>query len=110
MKLTKDTLFSIAIHLDLPDLLNFCKSSKRINDISNNIWYYKLNEEFPGYQLTGTPKQTYQTLYYTKLKDDLKFKGTISKLLNSNELYLSNNQMETLPKEIGSLTKLKIYK
>jgi len=29
--INRDELFQIAIMLDLPDLLSFCKSSKRIN-------------------------------------------------------------------------------
>jgi len=106
-KLTKDTLFSIAIQLELPELLTFCKSSKKINEfISRDIWYYKLKEKFPGYQLIGSPKQTYQTLYYTKLKDDLKFNGTISELLNTTNLYLENNLLKEIPKEISFLTNL----
>ncbi len=49
-KLEKDQLFLLATELDLPELLSFCSSSKRINDLickRNDIWLYKLNKEFP---------------------------------------------------------------
>jgi len=49
-KLSKDDLFSIALQLDLPELLNFCRSSKRINDLlckRKEIWAAKLKQEFP---------------------------------------------------------------
>ena len=51
--LTNDALFSLAIQLELPDLLKLCSSSKKINDYicrNDNIWLYKLNKEFPNWQ------------------------------------------------------------
>jgi len=47
--LPSDILFSLAIHLDFPDLLRFCSSSSRINNILCNrepIWRYKLQQDF----------------------------------------------------------------
>ena len=40
-KLGKDQLFLLAIELDFPQLLKFCESSKRINDLlcqKDDIW------------------------------------------------------------------------
>ena len=48
--LNKDELFSIAIHLSLPDLLNFCSTNKYIRNkvyLRDAIWDYKLRTEFP---------------------------------------------------------------
>ncbi len=39
--LSKDNIFNIGINLDLKDLLNYCKTSKHINNIlclRDNIW------------------------------------------------------------------------
>ena len=51
--LSNDLLFSLAIHLDLCDLLKFCSVNKRINNAickKDNIWLYKLNIEFPNWR------------------------------------------------------------
>ncbi len=50
-KLSRDELFSLAVNLDLPDLLRFCSSSKKFNNEvckNNDIWFYKL-KEFPDF-------------------------------------------------------------
>jgi hypothetical protein len=47
--LDKDALFSIALQMDLPELINFCKANKYINEkICNNnyIWFNKLKKDF----------------------------------------------------------------
>ncbi len=67
-KLNRDELFLLAIEMDLPDLLNFCRISKRINDLvckRNDIWLYKLNKEFPQYKSLEyrSFKKLYQELY-----------------------------------------------
>ena len=65
--LTKDVLFRLALELNLPDLLHFCSSSSRINRLvceRNDIWYAKLNSEFPNYQmLKPSSKDNYRLLY-----------------------------------------------
>ena len=66
--LPKDALFSIAIELDLPDLLSLCNSYERINELiceRNDIWNYKLRKEFPVLNYYGkNPKE-----YYIKSKE-----------------------------------------
>lgn len=49
--LSKDILMLLAMEMDLPSLLNFCESSKKINDKvckQNIFWKNKLEKERPG--------------------------------------------------------------
>ena len=106
--LNTNELFSIAIMLDLPDLLSLCKSSNRINQLicqRNDIWFYKLNKEFPNFELYKTPKFTYEL---NLLKLQLNYEHSIEQLYNTNILYLDNNNLSELPKEIGNLINLEI--
>lgn len=75
-KLSRDNLFSLAILLDLPDLLRFCSSQKRIDELickKNDIWNYKLMNEFPQHSKIFkemTPRKKYETVSkLSKLKD-----------------------------------------
>lgn len=48
-KLPKDILVSIAIELDFPQIVNFCKTSKRFNESickNENFWISKLNKDY----------------------------------------------------------------
>ena len=68
-KLNKDELFNLALLLDLKDLSNLCRASKNINRLiceNDAIWLAKLKQDYPDYQLEGTPRETY--LIYDKLK------------------------------------------
>jgi ankyrin repeat protein len=50
-RLDPDTLFSIGILLELDDLLKFCSTNKRINNIlcrQDNIWLYKIKQLSPS--------------------------------------------------------------
>lgn len=50
---SKDSLSVIAMKLDLPDLLKFCKSNKKIyNNVCNNenIWRNKLMKDYPDWE------------------------------------------------------------
>ena len=113
-KLGKDELFTLAINLDLPNLLKFCAINKKINEkicMRDEIWNYKLETEFPDYKrLTSQKgKQTYQFLYaLLQLKQKLKIKESIYDLYNLKELNLSSKKLTELPKEIGLLDKLEI--
>ena len=109
--LPKDVLFRLALELNLPELLKLCATNKRINSLvceRNDIWYYKLNSEFPGYQmLKPTPKDNYRLLYeLTQLKQKLDLKEDIYELYKLQELNLMNNEIKGLPKEIGDLSNL----
>ena len=110
-KLPKDALFSLALELNLPDLLSFCTSSKRINDLicrKNDIWIAKLNMEYPNYNpmfRKDTPRQTYTLLYdLTNLKNKLGLEESIQEIYQMKRLYLGDNQIKEIPKEIGPLT------
>jgi len=64
-ELTPDELFSIAMLLDYYDLLNFCNSSKRINNVickRDLIWKYRLSQDFPNHAVTRNPRKTYEEL------------------------------------------------
>ena len=67
-KLDKDVLFSFAIELDLPDLLAFCSSHPRINNLickRDAIWYRRLQNDFPEYRTIPfqNPRELYKKLY-----------------------------------------------
>ena len=65
-RLNRDELFRLAIEMDLPLLINFCNSNKKINELvcrSNDIWLYKLNTEFPGYKNLNLENRSFKKLY-----------------------------------------------
>ena len=107
----KDVLFRLALELNLPDLLKLCSTNKRINSLvceRDDIWYAKLNSEFPNYQmLKPNLKDNYRLLYQlTILKQKLRLKKNIYELYNLQLLDLNNNEIKEIPKEIGNLTNL----
>jgi hypothetical protein len=108
-KLNKDELFLIAIKLDLPDLLNFCSTCKRIE--SKEIWYYKLKKEFPDYEKIiwyKSIRDIYETLYFIKTFLQPKIKGDVYEIYSMKKINLSFEKLKELPKEIGNLTNLQI--
>ena len=71
-RLDKDVLFSFAVELDLPDLLAFCSTHSRINDLickRDPIWYRKLQNDFPEYRSIPfqNPRELYRKLYEIQL-------------------------------------------
>ena len=83
---SKDVLFTIAMSLDLPDLLRWCESNSKIHrDVCKNdhVWRSKLLKDFPNeypeYQKFGlnrSLRETYVFLYQLSY---------IKKLLNTDE-------------------------
>lgn len=71
-ELPKDALFSLAVEMELPDLLNFCRTNSRIHTICSEkyVWLNKLKKDFQ-YQYTGifSPEETYVILYKWKQTD-----------------------------------------
>ena len=113
-----DVLFRLSLELDLPELLLFCRSSKRINDSicrRKHIWNRKLNTEFSQqdrqyFTKDRTPRQAYTLLYQLK---QLQHKLYVLKqysligLYNLQQLYLSGDLLgTTVPPELGNLVNL----
>ena len=112
--LSKDLLFTLALEFSLPDLLRFCSSSKRINELvcqHNDIWNRKL-QEFDNEDVEelkqDTPRNTYTLLYkLSKLRRGLhKSYHRLSKLYNEHKLYLTKSDINYIPPEIGILKNL----
>ena len=63
-KINKDEFFELALKLNLKDLSSLCRVSKRLNQMicqNDSIWLAKLERDYPGYVLEGTPRDTYIT-------------------------------------------------
>ena len=118
--LNKDMLVKIALEFDLPSILRFCSSGKRINEKvckNTDFWYNKLKKDFTDYQklnLNKTLKDIYILLYnLTVLKDKLnkdfiRIKESIYDLYNRRELNLMrySHLLRDVPKEIENLVNL----
>ena len=118
-------LFKLAIYLEIPELLKWCESNKKVNRLVCNkdpIWNYHLNKEFSSEMQAFksshvseehnlSPKELYKLLYsLRKLKDKLKpfyDSKTLFELYNIEEISLDNKNIKELPKEIGVLRNLK---
>ena len=79
---SKDVLFTIAMNLDLSDLLRWCASSSHVNKnvcLQDDVWRSKLLQDYPDYhnfKLNRSPRETYVFLYQLSY---------IKKLLNTND-------------------------
>ena len=110
--LTKDVLFSIATFLPLNDLISFCNSDSRINQLiyqRDDIWNFKLDKEFPDYknQIEQRGREAYQLLVgLVKLKNIFKYSGTIYQLYKEKYLNLNGRGIKELFSEIGLLSNL----
>ena len=83
--LPKDILFQLSLKLKLPDLLRLCATNKRINSLvweRDNIWYAKLNSDFPNCQiLKSNPKDNYKMLYVLKYNITVYYKNLMKPTL-----------------------------
>ena len=115
-KLNRDELFSLAINLDLPSLLKFCRTNKHFLEqicARDEIWNYRLMKEFPDYRLLNlknetSKKEIYQLLHsLVQLRNELKRKESIYKLYNLQKLDLSNKKLTKIPENLGNLVNLR---
>jgi len=103
-KLNKDIFYLISQNLNLSDLLSFCESVENKFD-NDSFWSNKIRTDFPDFKFES-PKDIYVRLYWTSLKNQLQFKGSIEELLKTKTLSLYNNELTEIPKELGNLSKL----
>lgn len=87
--MNKDVLFLLALEMDDPSILNFCRSSKKFNEIvcnNNNFWRQKIEKERPGLlNLISNINVDYKDIYR-----DLKFNNYVCSIkfsLNPLEIY-----------------------
>ena len=114
-KLNTDELFSLAIQLDLPDLLAMCQTSKRFQESvcqRNSIWTYRLEQDFPEDQnLTKvlTPKEKFILLYkFDQFRKKVGINQDLFHLYHEKELDLNARNLTDIPREIGVLKNLLI--
>ena len=53
--LPKDVLFSLALQLDLPDLIAFCNLNKKSASVCPNVWRAKIIKDFPDFNFQNLP-------------------------------------------------------
>src|SRR5581483_2018560 len=123
--LDQNVLFQIGIELDLPDLLGLCQSNKEINRKlckQDDIWNYRLKKDFNDYldftdidsqypifqEIYQRNKREYYTLLYklNRIKTAWNLKYNLYELYNLPKLYLDENKIESIPKEVGMLHNL----
>ncbi len=93
--LNRDELISLAVELDLPSLLNFCKMNKRTNDkICNNeiFWKTKLNKDFPNF-VNRQNSYKKQYLFLNKILTRKRFEDILKKPSIASELMGFDNEI-----------------
>lgn len=68
--MNRDVLFSIALEMDLPNIISMCRTSSKINDYicnSRNFWIRKIKKEYPTVPIEKIqdPRTLYKKLYKT---------------------------------------------
>lgn len=103
---SKDVLFTIAMKLDLPDLLRWCTSSSKINkEVCNNdnVWRSKLLIDYPDFESFNlnrffSLKETYVFLYQLSLiKKLLRTKESLHDIFLKSEIDLSAKKLKKIP-------------
>lgn len=125
----RDILFLLALELDVPDLLNLCKTYVRVDELICNrkdIWIRKLKPFYSDVKDISVDVKTFtdilpnknmkdiyslmyslnvikQFLNNVKSKDKNK---SLIEIYNLQKLSLENNQIREIPKELGNLINL----
>ena len=113
--LSKDMFYYIAKDMKIRNLINLCKTCRRINEkIYKNVdvWRYRLNKEFQNwedFQLNKSPIDTCIFIYQLKfLKNKFNITESIYDFYNRKILDLSFKKLLKVPKEIGNLSNLEV--
>ena len=72
-KLSRDEMFSIALMLDLPDILSFCRISKKFNNnVCNNkfFWIRRLKQDYEIIYLEINPDKSVGPFWMQRSKQD----------------------------------------
>ena len=111
-KLSKDELYVLALHLDLPDLLRLCKiHSKFYRKICNDdtVWRRKIERDFSNVKLEDlipeirekSYKEIYTLLYFHKVSHmERKAKRQINEMYLKNEVEMWVNEDTFIPEHL----------
>jgi hypothetical protein len=117
-----DELYLLASKMDLPTLLNFCSTSKKINELickKDEIWQDKLNKEFSDYEIVymmgyipphinaNIYRDIYIALYNLKIAME-KFQIKADFYTSLFRVYFDNKNLKSIPKEIENWITLRI--
>ena len=101
---SKDVLFTIAIDLELPELLRWCASSKRIYKYvcgNNDMWRAKLLKDYPDYEmfkLNQSLREIYVFMYQLSyIKELLNTEETLFDIFQRKEINLSQKGLKKVP-------------
>ena len=69
--MNRDVLFSIALELDLPDIVNLCRTSMKVNEYvcrNRNFWINKIKKDYPKVPIEKIqdPRSLYRKLFNIK--------------------------------------------
>ena len=100
-RLSRYELFSLAIQLELPELIAMCKTSNRFNEAiceQDPIWRYRLERDYPDHerlQKTLPPREKYQLLHQlSTLKTKLNASHDIYELYQVSQVEPKLNSLE----------------
>ena len=84
-KLSRDEIFSIALMLDLPDILSFCRISKKFNNNvcnNNNFWIRRLKQDYGITYLTISPDMKVGAKkYYEFLRSSIRGRNNMTRVI-----------------------------
>ena len=109
----EDILIHVFNNLSLKDIYSCSLVNKQYNRVFNNLLLWKMKlDTIMDNKLITTLWNTNSLITFkrcvliNRLKNKLHRKEKIEQLITLNALYLYNNQLITLPAEIGQLTNL----
>ena len=114
--MNNDVLFEVLQWLPLTELLNASLTCIQFNNIAfdDGIWYGLCERDYPdSYKIyhDGNYYETYKVCYQLiRFMVKCKRKHTLRELINLTYLYLNDNQLTEIPKELCQLTNCKIFK
>lgn len=128
-KLNKDEMFTLSLHLDLPELYNLCKSYRKFNEKickDQTVWQRKIARDFPEFKFEDLILELKQRSFkeiYTLLyaKKNWKMKESINEIYTEDEielwdkdipdyfslpnlkyLWINNDELHVIPEHVDS--------
>ena len=119
-KLSREALFSVAIELNIPEIIALCKTNKQIDEKlckQDAIWEHKLEQIEEPKNIQNLREETklkgrelYKLIYsLNKIKRVWKIWNIIDniyELYKEPDLYLAAKNISEIPKEISILSKI----